>query len=1015
MFFLRVHSATKAHHPDDPEPEPAATAFEFAGEDILHQPVRPVLYSCRFYNFSINDAVYCDTFPKLLGVFGTDIAEDFAKRIFEVFSGNKDHINLFEYLKYIDVYHYGDEIERCKVTCKLMDFSNNGKITLNNFTMYINLIMGAVKKVNPRLGTDLFTDEDISLLFHKIAKNKDYFSYAEFEAVYHEKPELLSWVDYFKNDSNDTLLIIHGYLKKVIKILCSFTNELFKTLKRMRSSNQPNAKKSNCGYKFDKAFNEIKERILGFKKEIEECDRKFLDSANYNRFTMRNIFEKIKRENQEDDINEYYEFDEDFDFEELNGHNLAELGSAQARRKNSFLAKEPNIINEINERKEEKNIESFFELIKRKINTAHNDDDSQSNNSSHSEDGNFSFILPNRKTFQISALNIDKDNDDDDDEEEDNEEEINTNSNNNFRVNSQRSNQDQDMPSVNDNGNNRKSFLSDSFSDEEAGDDAIDLLANINQLKTHNITGTEKNAFFPGSSSAKRGQPQKEEQPTSKNNIITNTIAAYGTSQQKVKRETLIIKFFEYISQKIFKTLININNCYAWIEKRHLRTEILNLLKTKQEETKKRMLIKSRLSKQKMANDPKINMTNIPKNKLKASDHSFKVLLNMIMGIQIAVDATPNISNISKIDQYLNSMTYSIQTINFGDRQEIFLLKEFAGIIFNNIRKVCGFDKDKFIASISPQDFITEMIISSSTIIEELCSTGSSGSLFYYTRDGKFILKTISREEYHTIKAILPAYYKHLMVYPNSLLPKYFGCYKLIKKVKKKMTFVYFIIMMNIFATTNEIHLRFDIKGSRIGRQVLKHDSPIRNINELYGKYSYAFKDLDLERFDKVFYFKKSYRNTILNQLQQDSVFLKECGLNDYSLLVGIHKPSLLNTGPTSNNNNLLNKHLDIELADLPNERILLTEEDIELQEKEDVVENPMNVDVLPDGGIVSEDKSEIYYLGIIDILTNYNCLKTMESSTSTGIENSRTRAKNCSTRPAVAGYMAYAELCSGR
>jgi 1-phosphatidylinositol-4-phosphate 5-kinase len=272
------------------------------------------------------------------------------------------------------------------------------------------------------------------------------------------------------------------------------------------------------------------------------------------------------------------------------------------------------------------------------------------------------------------------------------------------------------------------------------------------------------------------------------------------------------------------------------------------------------------------------------------------------------------------------------------------------------------------------------MIISSSTIIEELCSTGSSGSLFYYTRDGKFILKTISREEYHTIKNILPAYYKHLMVYPNTLLPKYLGCYKLIKKVKKKMTFVYFIIMMNIFATTNEIHLRFDIKGSKIGRQVLKNDSPINNINELYGKYSYAFKDLDLERFNKLFYFKKSYRNTILNQLQQDSIFLKECGLNDYSLLVGIHKPSLVNnSNNNSNNNNLLNKNLDIELMDLPNERILLTEEEIDFQEKDEVVENTMNVDVLPDGGIVSEDKDEIYYLGIIDILTNYNYLKTME------------------------------------
>ena len=38
---------------------------------------------------------------------------------------------------------------------------------------------------------------------------------------------------------------------------------------------------------------------------------------------------------------------------------------------------------------------------------------------------------------------------------------------------------------------------------------------------------------------------------------------------------------------------------------------------------------------------------------------------------------------------------------------------------------------------------ISEMMISSSTIIEELCSTGKSGSVFYYTKDGKYIIKSI--------------------------------------------------------------------------------------------------------------------------------------------------------------------------------------------------------------------------------------------------------------------------------
>jgi hypothetical protein len=93
------------------------------------------------------------------------------------------------------------------------------------------------------------------------------------------------------------------------------------------------------------------------------------------------------------------------------------------------------------------------------------------------------------------------------------------------------------------------------------------------------------------------------------------------------------------------------------------------------------------------------------------------------MGIQISVQSCPNfrINKNEEIPNYLNNMIHSIQTINFGKKQEdIFFLKEFAGIIFNNIRLLLGIDKESFISSISPQEFVTEIMISSQTIFEEL-------------------------------------------------------------------------------------------------------------------------------------------------------------------------------------------------------------------------------------------------------------------------------------------------------
>ena len=136
-------------------------------------------------------------------------------------------------------------------------------------------------KVNPGLKKDLFTEEDISLLFYKISKNKDFFSYDDFESIYHEKPELLSWIDYFKNDSNDTLLIVHTYVKKVIKILLNFTGEFMMFLKKIRKGNGYNGKNTN-----DSIIVDLREKIQKFKSEIYGYDKKFINYTYYNRYNF---------------------------------------------------------------------------------------------------------------------------------------------------------------------------------------------------------------------------------------------------------------------------------------------------------------------------------------------------------------------------------------------------------------------------------------------------------------------------------------------------------------------------------------------------------------------------------------------------------------------------------------------------------------------------------------------------------------------------------------------------------
>jgi 1-phosphatidylinositol-4-phosphate 5-kinase len=61
-------------------------------------------------------------------------------------------------------------------------------------------------------------------------------------------------------------------------------------------------------------------------------------------------------------------------------------------------------------------------------------------------------------------------------------------------------------------------------------------------------------------------------------------------------------------------------------------------------------------------------------------------------------------------------------------------------------------------------------------------SNGKSGSFFYYTADGQYMLKTISRGEYVFLRSILFDYYYYLLKNPHTFITKFFGLHKLVER-----------------------------------------------------------------------------------------------------------------------------------------------------------------------------------------------------------------------------------------
>ena len=650
-------------------------------------------YTNLYYNYADNGKITMKKFRPLLGMLGTQIAQEFADRIFLAFSSNKVEITLFEYLKYVDIYHYGDDKERSKVTFKLIDKKGNDKISYNDFKDYIKLILNAVKKVNPSFSSDNMSDNDIKILFHHISKKGEYFTSKDFEEIYTEKPELVSWIDYFKNNCEDVLIIIHDNINNLLKGMNTFLISFLHNIDLILNSD-------------DFVFEDLIKDINDFSHEFQRIQKRYFKKIQ--KFSIRNVFDK------------FYNVD---------------------RRKSDLT-----YLNQFNFKKNELennfSIEKFFKKIKLFLNKENEDVQITEENISSSDD---EFVSKDTlsKIDNYSNKNVNEEN---------------------IKLNDIKS----EKTDVIDFENEKTIIQNNSEFDFENGieNKEINNNSNINSNLNLNLDDEKKISQF---------------KIKKKKSINTQKLL-----EEYLKKNYMELRRFLF-SVKLFienakETIINIQESYYWISENYLNSHINKILKANNKEKIETKFVTKNIN-------AKLRK-NVKKKIIKAPDESFKILLNMIMGIQIAVKSTPNY----KIDdekedlkKYLNSMIYSVQTINFSiNKQETFFLKEYAGIIFNNIRRYLGFEKDAFISSISPQDFITELMISSQTIFEELCSTGKSGSLFYYTRDGKFIVKTIGRGEYKFLKKILPNYYRHLKQNPMSLLPKFLGCYQLIRKRKKK-------------------------------------------------------------------------------------------------------------------------------------------------------------------------------------------------------------------------------------
>ncbi|XP_076012704.1 phosphatidylinositol 5-phosphate 4-kinase type-2 gamma-like [Genypterus blacodes] len=284
-----------------------------------------------------------------------------------------------------------------------------------------------------------------------------------------------------------------------------------------------------------------------------------------------------------------------------------------------------------------------------------------------------------------------------------------------------------------------------------------------------------------------------------------------------------------------------------------------------------------------------------------------------------------------------------------------FKFKEYCPQVFRNLRERFGIEDPDYQVSLARSPPVND---------EE----GEAMGLLLLSYDRTLVVKEISSEEVEEIHNILSEYHQHVVTcHGSTLLPQFLAMYRV--TVEGEDT--YLVVMRNMFSHSLHVHRKYDLKGSLVSREA----SFKEKVKELP-----TFKDVDFMNSMQKIYVSPEEKQRLMDKLNRDIEFLVHMRIMDYSLLLGIH---------------------DVERAEREED-----EEDMESSyEDEEEEENDLTpalhstspegiagymnslkplgpgefdpyVDVYGIHCAAGAPQREVYFMGLIDVLTQYDTKK---------------------------------------
>lgn len=285
---------------------------------------------------------------------------------------------------------------------------------------------------------------------------------------------------------------------------------------------------------------------------------------------------------------------------------------------------------------------------------------------------------------------------------------------------------------------------------------------------------------------------------------------------------------------------------------------------------------------------------------------------------------------------------------------------------------------------------------------------GRSQALFLKSKSMEFMCKTIAQDEVSVLLQVLCRYARHIAAQPNSLLMRFY----LLLKVTVDKEFGFILCFNDVFGAATALHEKWDIKGRlpKPGKyQYFPHlirpasapdpfliDTPVNRESiapedkksslgphQCNGEPVIISGDTDVEKvptlhdkdLTRLFWLPRATRRILVRQLMDDYSFLADCGLMDYSLLIGVCYRE--NKRSRSGRRYVVST---MKMSSPPGvERVERVERRPGSLKSNGHLENhPAHGGATPcfADGVNSLYDQETYYIGIIDMLTTYSAKK---------------------------------------